>query len=47
MDAANVVSFCSLFGVDGGPFMRLCPFGTRKSLPFLCNLKTLPVLMPK
>ena len=24
VDAANVVSFCSLFGVDGGFFMRFC-----------------------
>ena len=24
MDAANVVSFCSLFGVDGGLFVRFC-----------------------
>ena len=24
MNAANVVSFCSLFGVDGGLFVRFC-----------------------
>ena len=44
VDAANVVSFCSLFGVDGGLCMRFCaPLWHPEAPAFLCSLKALPV----
>ena len=42
MDAANVVSFCSLFGVDGGPFNDV-----KVRLPFVQLLRNDNLLLDR